>query len=430
MTRARALEIGRLAAVAAVFPLAGWLFWALVLRLGPNDFHDYWLAGKLLAEGHSPYDTAALAALAAREHLTFLVGGGYSYPLPFALLMVPFAALPFDVAAAAFNAISLAAFGLTVGAWLVWMDGSEAGGSQRRLRLALAAGLYPPVYSTLAMGQANLVVLPAVALGAVLAVDGATAVRRAIGGALIGVGAIVKLVPGVLFVPLALGRRFGAAAGVAAGALGILAVAVVAVPWAMAGSSGLASLLDPDAFYSNQSINGFVTRLVSGTGKSVPLWSGAFDPRPVMLGLTFLFGLATLWVLWRSRSGLRDRRGLALGLGLALVAGTIGAPKTSYWNESMVLVAVGLLWTVDLRSGGLGRADRVLLIAWFGSAVVWAAVWAVEPPAAGSLSAVVTLAWSASLYGLFALWLLFARRLLAVQPGPTRAGAAGSATIS
>ena len=66
------------------------------------------------------------------------------------------------------------------------------------------------------------------------------------------------------------------------------------MPWAAAGSGGLASLLDPDAFYTNQSINGFVTRLVDGTDKSVPLWSGGFDPRTVMMGLTAAFALATL----------------------------------------------------------------------------------------------------------------------------------------
>jgi hypothetical protein len=431
MTKARALELGRLAIAAAAIPLAGWLFWAFVLHLGPNDFHDYWLAGKLLAEGHSPYDTQAMAALAAREHLTFLIGGGYSYPLPFALVMVPFAALPFEVAVTLFNAVSLVAFGLTVAAWLGWAYGWGPETSRRRLALALAAGVYPPVYGTVAMGQANLVVLPVLALGAVLALDGSTAARRAAGGMLIGLASIVKLVPGVWLVPLALGRRFGAAAGVAVAALGTLAASMAIAPWAAAGSGGLTSLLDADAFYSNQSINGFVSRLVTGTDKSVAVWSGAFDPRPVMLGLTGAFALATLAILWRARRQLGARQGLAFGLALALVAGTIGAPKTSFWNESIVLVAVGLLWAgqpVGAAVAQLGRIDRALLAAWFGSALTWAVVWAVEPPAMGPLSAVVTLAWSASLYGLLALWLVLARRL----SGATvqLSAAAAQATIS
>jgi hypothetical protein len=431
MTKAHAFELGRLALAAAVVPLAGWLFWAFVLHLGPNDFHDYWLAGRLLLQGHSPYDSHAMADLAAREHLTFLVGGGYSYPLPFAVAMVPFGALPFEMAVVAFNAVSLAVFGLTVAAWLAWTDGWGSGTSRRRLALAFAAGLYPPIYGTVAMGQANLILFPFLALGAVLTIDGATSARRAVGGLLVGVAAVVKLVPGVLVVPLALGRRFGAAAGIVVGAIGAFAVAVALVPWAAAGSGGLASLLDPDAFYTNQSINGFVTRLVDGTDKSVPLWSGGFDPRTVMMGLTAAFALATLAVLWLARARMRTRQGMALGLGLALVAGAIGAPKTSFWNESIVLLAVGLMWAVEGWDGvrRFGRTELVLLGTWFGSSIVWAAVWAAQPPAVGAFSAVVTLAWSASLYGLLALWLLFVRQLTA-QAGAVPAGEGSAATIS
>jgi alpha-1,2-mannosyltransferase len=414
MPRERALEFGRLAIAAAAFPLAGWLFWAFVRHLGPNDFHDYWLAGKLLLDGVSPYDRQAMADMAVREHLSFSVGGGYSYPLPFAVAIVPLALLPFDVAATVFIAASIVAFGVTVAALIGWAFGFEAAGAHRRLGVALAAGMYLPVYGSVAMGQANLILFPLLGAGAVLALDGATPARRALGGLLLGFAAIVKLVPALLIVPLALGRRFGAAGGIAAGALGAFAVAVAAVPWAAAGSGGLTSLLDPDPFYSNQSINGFVTRLVAPSGISLPIWSGGFDPRPVVFVATAAFGLATAAVLWRARAALRTRRGAALGLGLALVAGIIGAPKTSFWNESIVLVGVAVMLAVerpDLRFGRLGSLDCALLAAWFATAVMWAAMWALEPPSGGPLSAAITLAWSVSLYGLLALWLLFARRL-------------------
>ena len=39
----RPREIAALAIAAAAIPLIGWAFWALVLHLGANDFHDYWL---------------------------------------------------------------------------------------------------------------------------------------------------------------------------------------------------------------------------------------------------------------------------------------------------------------------------------------------------------------------------------------------------
>jgi hypothetical protein len=417
----RPREIAALAIAAAAIPLIGWAFWALVLHLGANDFHDYWLAGKLILQGQSPYDSAALAETARREGLSFLVGGGYSYPLPFAVAMVPFALLPFAVAVAAFGAVSLLLFGLTVAAWLVWAHGWASVGGRRRLVAALAAGLYPPVYGTVAMGQANLVLFPLLGVGTVLVLDGSTSARRFLGGLLVGLAAIAKLVPGVFAAPLGLGRRFGAALGIAVGAFGSLAAAVVLAPWAATGSGGLASLLDSDAFYTNQSINGFVSRLAVSSDKSVAPWDGGFDPRPVMLVATAAFGLLTLAILWRARGQMNSRRGLALGLGLALVAGIVGAPKESFWNGSIALVAVGLLLAVDvpdLRLPALGRTDLGLLGVWFGSALVWAAVWAIEPPAAGPLAPIVTLAWSSSLYGLVALWCLFVRRL---RPGQVSA---------
>jgi hypothetical protein len=411
--RARPAEVAGLAVAASILPLAGWLFWASVLRLGPNDFHDYWLAGRLLLEGHSPYDSQALAELAAREHLSFMLGGGYSYPLPFALAMVPFAILPFEWGVVAFNAVSLAAFGLTVGLWLVAVHGGPHL-ARRRLLAALAAGAYPPIYGTVAMGQANLVLFPLLAAGALLAVSGATTARRGAGGALLGLAAIVKLVPGALVVPLAAGRRWGAAVGLAVGGAVVLTLAVAAAPWAAAGSTSLGSLLEPDTFHTNQSINGFVTRLVWEGNRTLPIWREAFDPQPVMLVLTTIFALATLAVIWWRRASLRGRRGALLGLGFALVAATIGAPKTSFWNESLVLTAVGLLLAADapdLTLRRFDRLDRALLATWFGGAVVWAAVWALELRAAGPLAWATTLLWSSSLCSLLALWALLARKL-------------------
>ncbi len=261
-----------------------------------------------------------------------------------------------------------------------------------------------------------------------LALNGTTPGRRLLGGALLGLAAVVKLVPAALVVPLLLTRRFGVAAGLAIAAAGAVAAATLALPWAATGSGGLASLLDPDPFYSNQSINGFVTRLVWPSELTAPVWEGGFDPRPVMLALTAAFGLATLVVLWLGRREMLTRRGAALGLGLSLVAAIIGAPKDSFWNESLVLVAVGLLLAVetpDLRLGRLGRVDLALLGAWFGSALLWAAIWGISPAPSVPLAPLVTLLWSTSLYGLLALWWLFVRRLRHGS-GQTGSGQTGS----
>jgi hypothetical protein len=421
--RARSLEFALLALVALGVPLTVWLLETLVR--GPhsfNDFHDYWLAGKLITQGQSPYDLAALKELAKSEHLTFLVGGGYQYPLPFAVAMIPFTLLPFTAAALLFNGISLVLFGLTVAAWIGWAHGWAPELRRRRILLALAAGFYPPVYGTIANGQANLVLFPLLGLGVALAMDGRTWRRRGTGGVLLGLAAIVKLVPGVLVVPLAIGRRLDAAVAIVAGALGAMVAAVLIAPQGGIGGAGLASLLDSDSYYTNQSFNGLVTRIVRDSDRTVALWRQGFDPRLPTLLLTAALGLATLAILWSERDALATRRGLALGLGLALVAGIAGAPKNSFWNQAAALFAVGLLFRVDLPDldlSRLRRIDLILLGCWLVGSAVFVVYWSSPPPKTIPLAPLVSILESSSLYGLLALWLLLARRLSMAGPAPT-----------
>jgi hypothetical protein len=407
-------ELLGLAALAAAVPFAALLVAALAGHGHAfNDFNDYWLAGRLVAQGRSPYDIDALKALAAAEGRSFIVGGGYSYPLPFAVAMVPLAMLPFTAAALVFSALGIGLFGLAVAVWIRWAHGSAEGRGRSRAVLALTAGVYPPVSGSVVVGQANLVVVAALALGTVAILTGSTTARRVQGGGAIGLAAVVKLVPGVLVVPLALGRWTGAAVGVVAGSIGSLAVALLLAPAGAAGAEGLGALLEPDAFVTNQSINGFVTRLVTSTDRTIALLPGAFDPGPATLVVTAVLGVATLGLLWRARAGLVERQGMAIGLALALVAGIAGAPKNSFWNEAAALVAVGLVLAVeapDLRLDRFDRSDRALLATWFGGALVWSVVWGATS-ASSAVAPILTLLMSSALIGVLALWWVVARRL-------------------
>jgi alpha-1,2-mannosyltransferase len=407
-------ELLRLAVLAAAVPLGALVVAALSgHRLVFNDFTDYWLAGRLVAQGRSPYDTGALTALAAAEGRSFMVGGGYSYPLPFAVAMVPLSMLPFTPAAVAFGALGVVLFGLAVALWIRWAHGGPEVPPRGRAALALAAGAYLPIAGSVIVGQANLVVLAALALGTMAALTGSTVGRRLGGGIAIGLAAIVKLVPAVLVVPLALGRRTAAVAGVVVGAIGSLVVASLLAPAGSAGVGGLGSLLEPDAFATNQSINGFVTRLVGSTDRTTPLLPDAFDPRLPVLLLTLLLTLVTLGLLWRARETFTELPGLALGIAVALAAGLAGAPKNSIWNEAAALVAAGLVLAVeapDLRLDRLERLDRGLLAVWFLSAIAWAVVWLAAPAVPG-LAPLATVLMSAGLVGALALWWLAARRL-------------------
>ncbi len=407
----------QLALLAVVVPIAAWLIAAAAApTLLYNDFHSYWYAGRLLAQGSSPYDLGALRALAAQEGDVFFVGTGFSYPLPFALAMVPLSAVPFDVAVVLFNAISLAVFAASV---VFWLRRFHATASIAHLRgAALLAGAFPPLVGSVLNGQANLLVGAALAAGIALVLE-RSAVRSVMGGFVVGLATVVKLVPGALAVPLWLSGRRHLAAGVVAGFVVPLGLAAVALPNAALDSGKLVALFHPDPYFTNQSLNGFVSRLVEGTDRMTALAPGAFEPAPVVAILTIGLAGATAGILWRARRRIVTTDGLAIALTLTLVGATAGAPKTSFWNTALLLVAVGLLLYAaapDLNLGSLDRIERRLLVAWLATAFLQPLVWVIGPLPPGPVAALVVILGSLSLYGSLALWWLLGRRLLRVKP--------------
>ena len=60
-----------------------------------TDFSSFWMAGKLILQGKSPYDIVAWAEGFRRFVLGFLLTPVFLYPLPLALLLTPLGMLPF-----------------------------------------------------------------------------------------------------------------------------------------------------------------------------------------------------------------------------------------------------------------------------------------------------------------------------------------------
>ena len=412
-----------------------------------NDFAIYWLASRVLSVGGSPYDLDAVVDLGIREGIDF-DGPGYVYPLPFAIAMFPFAALPFEVAAWVFTVLSFVVFAATAVVWLRTLHGPGIHPWLVALA-AYGAGCYPAITGSLYFGQANLFVFgllgfglyPLLAAARQTAADDGSAddggsPRRpmklgAAAGAALGVAAVVKLVPLVLVVPLALARRWRAVAGLALGALAPVALAALLAPAAVAESSRLSYLFAPDAYWTNQSINGFATRFVSAGDRTEPVVPGLVDPVLLNWALTGLLALATLLVLWRARASLARPDALAAAVALALAAAIAGAPKDSLWNYAPALLCVGLFVASLGRRGlrALDVGDVALLVAWYAAAVVQWRVNDLDPDALRSLGAVGTLLASTALYGLLALWFLFARRLARVPSGATERRAQRSASV-
>ncbi len=216
------------------------------------------------------------------------------------------------------------------------------------------------------------------------------------------------------------------------GGLALVVADILAPPVAL-GETWLLRLLEPDSYFTNQSINGFLSRLVLESDRTIPIARHAFDPATVGVIATILFGLVTFLVLLGDRKALGTRRGLALGIAMALVAASIGAPKNSFWNQALALPAIGLLIAAeapDLKFGRFGRLDRALLVGWWVGSCVQLVLWIQPLPKDGLTAPLTTLAGSTALYGMVALWGLLVRRLRACGLGGphsvSRAGRSGS----
>jgi hypothetical protein len=294
-----------------------------------NDFWDYWGAARILNSGGDPYDRHLLGQVLAASGLHSTVGTGYSYPVLLAELARPLGLLPPGPAAVAFTAGSLAALGLAV-ALLV----SPIGGWKAVL-VATAAGLFAPVDGTLYFGQVNLYLLPLL----VLSYRG---VQRPL---LIALAAAVKLYPAALLVGFAREGRKGARLAITS----IVVMAAVAVgPNLVAGRGSYAGnvlqMFGPDPYWSNQSINGWLSRVLHG-GPVTPL----------MLITCTALGSVVAAILARRSHTWQD------AFALLLCYSVVAAPKNSLWNFAPLIIALTHGWAmVGLRPPAMGA----LVLAW------------------------------------------------------------------
>jgi hypothetical protein len=253
----------------------------------------------------------------------FQVGTGYSYPLLFAILMLPLAALPPTTAAYVFSGLGLLALAVSVTILLAPLS------RLRMVELLLLggyAGLFTSVRGTIYFGQANLLVLPLLAV----------AFRGRLRAPMLALATAVKLYPVAGLVALAArGRRALVALAAAVG----LTAALVALPNLLLGRSGaggdrVAGFLGPDTFWTNQSINGWVSRLALTSDMTTAPLPG-LPVTPTMLALVLAVGVAVIVVVVRRRGDPWDGC-----LALLIAWGVVAAPKNSLWNYTPLLLAL------------------------------------------------------------------------------------------
>ncbi|MHB8510386.1 MAG: glycosyltransferase 87 family protein [Candidatus Dormibacteria bacterium] len=299
-----------------------------------NDFYDYWGAARLLAAGHSPYDTLALVKMQHRAGIQATAGDGYSYPLLLAILLLPLAALPPLPGAVAFLFFNAVMVGLA-SVLLATLAGSTSRGAVAAA--AAATLLFAPLLESCFFGHVNPLVVVLVAAAA----GGGSAAWLALASAF-------KLFPAAGLAAWIPGRMPAALAGTG---MTILLVGLPRLLPFSAGAGGrLAGMLGPDPYWSNQSLNGFLSRLALATPWTLPPFPGL----PVVPINIAVVGLTvSLLAIAVARHGGR-RPALAMTTAVALAA--VLAPKDSLWNLAMLLPAMALAWR-------LGRPRVRVLIA-------------------------------------------------------------------
>jgi hypothetical protein len=290
-------RLGCFAAVVAAWDAGTYL---LIHRLSGmfNDFDFYWASARLITRGRDPYDLVQMHQVLASIGLHPSSAMGYAYPLALAYLMVPLSFLPPLVAGLVFSGISLVALAAAAtmllaplrGLW--WVE---------RLAIAFAIGSFVPITGSLRMGQINLLVL----LLLVVAFRGlARASTLALAGA-------IKLSPVVglfSFPPSQWWSRRGLLGGAAI--FGIVTV----LPSLVARGARLPVLgmLAPDAYYTNESVNGFVGRLGGAIWHTAPALLPRLPLEPTMLASVAVLAAVTVAVVlvngWRSTDGVLGRR--------------------------------------------------------------------------------------------------------------------------
>lgn len=320
---------GSLIVAIPLFLVLGWLL-TNATDFRTTDFFCYWSGARFVVEGRDPYreELWRPATTGARPMAPFCTGA-YPGPLYTAVLMAPLGALPFDLAAVLWMALSLAA--ALAGMVLV----QRASGEGRRDDLLLYALVLfsQPFWVLLVGGQfAGLLLLATGVLAGSLARGG-----EAEGGVALASFAIKPQVVALFAPPLLvwalLERRRAFVVGAVATGLGLLAVSLAARPawpleWLATQTPRLAIL----------------PYLATAWGLAAEALG---DPR-WGLALVALLVAAVVALVRGARVGALDLAALTLPLSL------FASPHT--WSYDFLLLALPWSRTLALGSGALRLA--------------------------------------------------------------------------
>lgn len=308
--------------------------WALGMFDRLIDLRVYRMGGSVLLHGGQLYEA-------------HLPGSGlpFTYPPFAAVMMVPLAAVPWQVAVSVWTSVSV----LCLAA--IWRISLPAMRGNLWLLIAVTAAslVLEPVWQTLQFGQINLL------LTAMILLDLVAAPQRRWRGALVGVAAGLKLTPLLFVAFLVVTKQWRALRNALLGLVISVGIGFAVVPnqswdyWTRVVRD--AERVGGLAYTANQSVLGFLSRLGGDASYVRPLWFLISAP----------IGLAALWLA--RRLWFRGQRLEAVSI--CALAALFASPVS--WSHHWVWAIPLGICLVSTAYAGLGRAAAVTVgVIWYG----------------------------------------------------------------
>ncbi|SDD51260.1 glycosyltransferase 87 family protein [Actinokineospora iranica] len=333
----------------ALYVYHAWGIRWVPLRSALTDFWSYVAAGQAVLDGAPLYEEGK-AALPT-------IGGTFKYTPFAAVLFVPLVGIPVSVAPALVLGANV--FALLAVVWTGWAMLGHARDHGRLAATAalgaLSLGLQPVLWNN-TWGQVNLILMAMVVL------DLALPDHHRAKGALVGVAAGIKLVPGIFIVYLLLTRRFRAAAVSASAVAATVGVGFLVLPgesWRFwTGNVADANRIVGSAFTlgsENQTLRGVIGRALGDAEPPALLWLS-------VAGLVAVVALAVAVLASRQGNEL-------LAVATVGVTGVLIAPMgwSHYWVWFVPFLVLGAHAAYVNRSRLMlasTAAGYLLLFAW------------------------------------------------------------------
>ena len=325
--------------------------WLLDWRLGVDN--AVYRAGALtLLHGDPLYDASTLAPEPWWALLPF------TYPPTAALLFVPLALVPTQVAWGILTAVSVLAMALVIRVAIGSLpkpaaDGPRWWSSPARATLVFSVLMLgiEPVWRTIFLGQINLILMALVVLDVLVV----TARGARGGGIMVGVAAAVKLTPLIFVVHLFLTGKRADAVRALVTFLGLQLLMLLLIPgdtiryWTKTISD--TGRIGPVHWAGNQSLNGLVNRVTD-----LAPWASK-----AAIGVSALLAIPAIWLMLRFH-----RRGQALAALLVSAFFALLASPISWSHHWVWAVPLIVLLISRLPQTGTARAWRL----WFGTGAV------------------------------------------------------------